>query len=44
MILTDFKKRLCALEARKNVKRELPWDCKNLMSRYNEEKIRQEII
>jgi hypothetical protein len=39
-----MKNRLNALEARKKVKRELPWDCKNLMSRYRDERARREIL
>jgi len=44
MTIITLKKRLQTLEERKNVKRELPWDCKNLMSRYRDESARQEII
>src|SRR5450759_314941 len=34
MITVALKNRLQALEERKNVKRELPWDCKNLFDHY----------
>ena len=44
MITATLKNRLQALEERKNVKRELPWDCKSLMSRYRDERARREII
>lgn len=43
MTIITLKKRLQTLEERKNVKRELTWDCKNLMSRYRDESARQEI-
>jgi hypothetical protein len=44
MISSDLKKRLKAIEGRKNVKKELPWDCKNLMSLYKGERTRRDII
>jgi len=34
MIAAVLKNRLQALEERKNVQRELPWDCKNLFNHY----------
>jgi len=39
-----FLKRLEALEDHKNVKSELAWDCKNLMSLYKMNRADQEII
>ena len=44
MISKDLAKRLQSLEEHHNVKRELPWDCKNLMSYYRERRAEQSII
>ena len=44
MISAKLKNRLESLEASKNVKRELPWDCINLMSLYETERARRVII
>jgi hypothetical protein len=44
MTIIALKKRMQTLEEQSNVKRELPWDCKNLMSFYKEERARESII
>jgi len=44
MSTAAIKNRLQALEDHKNVERELPWDCKNLMNIYKMFRAEQEII
>jgi hypothetical protein len=44
MATISLKNRLKTLEVHNEIKKELPWDCKNLMRRHNEESAEQEII
>lgn len=44
MAILSLKNRLKAIEESKKVKRELPWDCKNLMHLFKDERARQSII
>ena len=44
MATISLKNRLKTLEVHNEIKKELPWDCKNLMYGYKDESARQEII
>jgi hypothetical protein len=44
MAMVSLKNRLKDLEVRNGIKKKVPWDCKNLMGRYNDERVEQEII
>jgi len=44
MSLQQLRKEIQELKVAAEVKKALPWDCKNLMSRYKEERARREIL
>ena len=44
MSLQQLRKEIQELKEAVKIKKVLPWDCKNLMSRYKEERARREIL